>query len=114
MYNKTYLPIRFHVLYLETLFRAIHIAIKIEKNIPSTEGRVVRKKLNSFVCLFVCMRSKVKGQKNKSKETSVPHTTSDSFQQGVQPIRFLEGRDDVQSDFEEVGVQRISLFEGRG
>jgi hypothetical protein len=33
------------------------------KKIPSTEGRVLRKKLNAFVCLW---SSKVKGQKNIS------------------------------------------------
>ena len=32
--------------------------------VPSTEGRVIQKKLNRFVCQFVCAGSKVKGQKN--------------------------------------------------
>ncbi len=55
----------------------------------------------------------VKGRKNKSKEIGVPHITSDSFQPGARPIRFLEGRDDIQSDFEVLGAQPIRFLEGR-
>jgi hypothetical protein len=37
-------------------------------DIPSTERRVIWKKLNAFVCLSVCGRSKKqKGQKNKNR-----------------------------------------------
>ena len=35
--------------------------------IPSTEGRVIQKKLNRFVCQFVCLF--VPGQKSKVKKT---------------------------------------------